>query len=222
MLKFLGRGSGFSKSNNSAYIEYAGSLILIDCGVTVFNEVRKNLDLSKYNSIYVIITHLHSDHAGSLGQLIMYLGYELSKKPIIVSECENIQNFLNIIGIDRNLYRFNPNAISGLSFIKTHHTDLLDAYGFVFEYEGKKIVYTGDTSTLIPFRKAIKGANELYVDVSKKGIVHLQIDDVLLKLLQIQDKGTKVYLMHLDDEEYIAEITQGKLEFANIKEEKKW
>lgn len=217
MLKFLGRGSGFSTSDNSAYIEYDDSLILIDCGNTVFNVLRERVDLSKYDSIYIIITHLHPDHAGSLGQLIMYLGYVLSKKPIIVSECEKMQDYLNIIGVDRSLYNLNSRAISGLKFIKTQHTSLIDAYGFVFEYEGKKIVYTGDTSTLNPFRKDIKEANELYVDVSKKGIVHIQIDDVFQELIQIQDKGTKVYLMHLDDEEYIAKVTQGKLEFANTK-----
>ena len=217
MLKFLGRGSGFSTSDNSAYIEYDDSLILIDCGNTVFNVLRERVDLSKYDSIYIIITHLHPDHAGSLGQLIMYLGYVLSKKPIIVSECEKMQDYLNIIGVDRSLYNLNSRAISGLKFIKTQHTSLIDAYGFVFEYKGKKIVYTGDTSTLNPFRKDIKEANELYVDVSKKGIVHIQIDDVFQELIQIQDKGTKVYLMHLDDEEYIAKVTQGKLEFANTK-----
>lgn len=224
MLKFLGRGSGFSYENNSAYMESGNNLILIDCGYTVFNKARKKLDLSKYNTIYIVITHLHPDHAGSLGQMIMYLGYQLSKKPIIVSACEKMQDFLDNMGIDSDLYDLYPNALTRMKFIKTHHSSFCDAYGFEFgvlndeNYRIKRIVYTGDTFSLEPFEPYLDKADELYVDVSKGGIVHLQIDEVLPKLLEIQKRGTKVYLMHLDDEEYIARATEGNIEFAKLVE----
>ena len=216
MLTFFGRGSGFSNENNSAYIEIGNSIILIDCGYTVFNAVRTKLDLSTFDNIYVVITHLHPDHAGSLGQLILYSGYVVRKKVVVVTKCKNIRKLLDIIGVNREFYQVDDGHGINLDFIETRHTDLLDAYGFVIKINEKKIVYTGDTSILEPFEKALKKADELYVDVSKKGIVHLQIDEVFHKLLEIQNRGTKVYLMHLDDEEYVRDITKGKLEFAKL------
>ena len=216
MLKFLCRGSGFSGENNAAYVEVGQDLILIDCGYTVFNTLREKLNLAKYDNVYVIITHLHPDHAGSLGQLIMYMGYVLNKKPYVLSVCEKMQRYLEACGVDRTLYYLKESCPYNIKFIKTNHSEFLDAYGFSLKINGKKIVYTGDTATLEPFEKHIKDADELYVDVSKNGVVHLRIDEVLEKLIAIQKGGTKVFLMHLDDEEYISKVTQGKLEFARL------
>lgn len=216
MLKFLGRGSGFSIENTSAFYEFDTSLLLIDCGYTVFNKCREKLDFSKYDNIYIAITHLHPDHAGSLGQLILYLGYALSKTAVIVTKCEKIQEFLDISGINREFYQITDGKEIGITFVRTSHTNLLDSYGFVFQNDGQTIIYTGDASSLDPFEIYLEIADELYVEVSKTGIVHIQIDEVLHKLLDIQDKGTKIYLMHLDDEIYVANATKGKLEFANL------
>ena len=79
-LTFLGRDSGFGEKNNSAYIELEDKLILIDCGFTVFEQVKNKFDLSKYKEIKIIVTHLHNDHAGSLSQLILYSYFVKNKK----------------------------------------------------------------------------------------------------------------------------------------------
>ena len=71
-LTFLGSDSGFGDNNNSAYIEIDSKLIIIDCGITVFNILKNKFDFNKYREIEVIITHLHNDHAGSLSQFILY------------------------------------------------------------------------------------------------------------------------------------------------------
>lgn len=216
MLKFLGRGAGFSPENTSAYEEFDNSLLLVDCGYTVFNHVINKIDLKKYDNIYIAITHLHPDHSGSLGQLIFYLGYVVAKKATIVTACKNIQTFLDIIGVNREFYQIEDGHSIGIKFIETQHTGLLDAYGFVWNYHGKSIVYTGDTSTLEPFKDVIEKADELYVEASMYGGVHLKIEEVLNKLLEIKQNGTMVYMMHLDDEVYIANATKGKIAFANL------
>lgn len=72
-LTFLGKDSGFGEKNNSSYIEIENKLILIDCGFTVFQQVKNKFNFENYESIHIIITHLHNDHAGSLSQLILYL-----------------------------------------------------------------------------------------------------------------------------------------------------
>lgn len=79
VLNFLGSDSGFGNKNNSAYVEEENKLIIIDCGFTVFQQIKENMDLSKYKEIDVIITHLHNDHAGTLSQLILYAYFVLNK-----------------------------------------------------------------------------------------------------------------------------------------------
>ena len=79
LLKFLGSDSGFGAHNNSAYIEERDKLTIIDCGFTVFEQIKEKFDLNKYKEINVIVTHLHNDHAGSLSQLILYAYFIFNK-----------------------------------------------------------------------------------------------------------------------------------------------
>lgn len=202
-LTFLGRDSGFGEKNNSAYIELNDELILVDCGFTVFQEVKKNFDLSKYKNIKIIITHLHNDHAGSLSQIILYAYFVKNKKVTIISKCKRIKEYLDITGTPEDAYELNCN----LDFVKTEHTKYLDAYGFMTNIEGKNIVYTGDTNTIEPFIPYLKNCDELYIDVSRFGGAHIKIDDILELLKEVKSNGTEIYLMHIDDKEYIRKIT---------------
>lgn len=88
----------------------------------------------------------------------------------------------------------------------------MDAYGFELNINSKNIIYTGDTNTLEPFEPYLKNADEFYVDVSRFGGAHLKIDDIKTKLEEIQKNGTSVYLMHMDDVEYIRKITNNIFE----------
>ena len=86
-LSFLGRDSGFGIKNNSAYIEYENKFILIDCGFTVFSQLKNKFDFNKYDEIDVIITHLHNDHAGTLSQFILYMYFIYNKKVNVITKC---------------------------------------------------------------------------------------------------------------------------------------
>ena len=81
MLKFLGIGScfNFDMGNTSAYYidNKEKTMLLFDCGETVFSELGKKGLLSDLEKATVIITHLHSDHVGSLPSLIFYFHYVL-------------------------------------------------------------------------------------------------------------------------------------------------
>lgn len=181
VLNFLGSDSGFGNKNNSAYVEEENKLIIIDCGFTVFQQIKENIDLNKYKEIDVIITHLHNDHAGTLSKLILYAYFVLNKKINVISMCEKIEEYLEITGTPKdayNLYR----EFQDIEFIKTEHVKHLDSYGFKLKIKGKIILYTGDTNTLEPFEKYLENVQEFYVDVSKFGGAHLKIDDVKLKL----------------------------------------
>ena len=205
-LSFLGRDSGFGKNNNSAFYETEKELIIIDCGITVFEKVKEKFDLSKYDSIKIIITHLHNDHAGSLSQLILYCWFIHHKKVTVLSKCEKIKEYLDITGTNEEAYEIKQN----IEFIKTEHVDNLDAYGFYICLNGKNIVYTGDTNTIEPFIPYIEKSDELYIDVSRYGGVHIKIDDVVDILRKFKNEGKKIILMHLDDREYIKDITKNE------------
>lgn len=211
-LTFLGKDSGFGEHNNSAYIEDNNKLIIIDCGFTVFEQLKNKFDFNKYSNIEIIITHLHNDHAGSLSQIILYLWFIYNKKVTIYSKCERIRDYLEITGIPKESYEI-KNESENITFIKTNHVQYLDSYGFKLKVKDKNIIYTGDTNTLNPFLPHIENEkiDELYVDVSRFGGAHLKIDDVVEKLAKINKSGTLVDLMHLDDKKYINAIWQREL-----------
>ena len=201
-LKFLGSDAGFGEKNNSAYFEDGKEFYLIDCGFTVFQELRKKFDFEKYNKINVIITHLHNDHAGSLSQFILFMWFVYGKKVTVISHCEHIKTYLEITGTPNESYDL-KDRLDNLNFIKTQHVSELDAYGFEWNINDKKIVYTGDTNILEPFMGSIKNADELYVDISKNGGVHLKFEEAYEQLKNIKLDGTKVVFMHIDDKKYI-------------------
>lgn len=78
-LIFLGRGSAFNtcEGNTSAYFIDNNELFLIDCGESVFGELKERNILNDVSCVNILITHTHSDHVGSIGSLIMYCYYVL-------------------------------------------------------------------------------------------------------------------------------------------------
>ena len=199
-LTFLGGDSGFGENNNSAFYVDGKKLILIDCGFAIFNKV-KNI-LKEFDEIDVIITHLHNDHAGTLSQLIMYEYFVLGKTVNVISKCERIYDYLDITGTPKDAYNI-YNSTEYVKLIKTEHVKELDSYGMSLKLDGKNIIYTGDTNSLESFFPYFECADELYVDVSKSSNVHLIISDILDKLNDIHNNGTEVFLMHVDDKEYV-------------------
>ena len=212
-LTFLGKDSGFGEKNNSSYIEIENKLILIDCGFTVFQQVKNKYNFENYESIHIIITHLHNDHAGSLSQLILYLWFIYHKKVNIFSKCEHIKDYLDITGTPPEAYELRE-SIDNLKFIKTTHTLYLDAYGFILKIKNRTILYTGDTNTLEPFYPYLDKINEFYFDASRFGGAHIKIDDILGVLKKIKEKGIDIIPMHLDDREYIEKLI--KTNFSNL------
>lgn len=205
-LRFLGRDSGFGKENNSTYIEHENKFFLIDCGFTVFSQLKEKFDFNKYDEINVIITHLHNDHAGTLSQFILYLYFIYNKKINVITNCKRIKEFLDITGTPEDAYILKKEN-EYIKFIKTEHVKYLDSYGFELNINSRKIIYTGDTNTLEPFKPYLKDVDEFYVDVSRYGGAHLKIDEIKDELKEIQENGTRVYLMHMDDVEYIRKVT---------------
>ena len=90
MLQFFGIANGLSKEKStSAFFEYRGNLIIIDCSIDTCRELL-DFDLSKYDKIYVIVTHTHSDHVGGIGMLAAYLGWNFGRISHPLDQCLNL------------------------------------------------------------------------------------------------------------------------------------
>ena len=203
-LTFISKGSGFADRNNAAYYEENNILNIVDCGFSVFNDIKKRFDYEKYERINIIITHLHNDHAGSLSQLILFLWFTKNIKVNVISKCENIQIYLDITGTPRESYKLQDgDNIENFNFIKTKHVEHLDTYGFITSIRNKKIIYTSDTCVLEPYLEHMEGVSEIYIDISRYGGAHLECDKVVTKIKEMKTKGIEIIPMHMDDEEYI-------------------
>ena len=238
MLKFLGRGSAFNvkEGNTSAYYitntDYGNTLILLDCGESVFKEIVSRNILENIKFVNVFISHLNSDHIGSLSSLLFYLKYK-SKINLIDIVCgygikDDIITLLNIQGNnldDYNIYEssendedININIDEGcFRLIKVNHIKGMNCYGVVTKLNNNLIYYSGDSNEIpIEIMDNIEKIDYLYQDTclaDYEGNVHLS----LIKLCELipTEHRHKVWCMHLDCDEL---IEKAKSEGFNVVE----
>lgn len=216
-LKFLGRGSAFNikEGNTSAYIKQDNYLLLIDCGENIFERIIKTNLLDGIEKVDVLITHLNSDHVGSLSSLIYYCYYVKKFKINVYFPTYELQNLLKLMGHTRDEYIFKfthgycTKQISDNIFIKaikTNHINTMNCYGYCIKLknEDKCLYYSGD-SNIFEFRgKLLESVDEIYQDTcfaDYEGNVHLS----LKKLCEDVPKEfrSKVYCIHIDRDELI-------------------
>ncbi|MGL4850771.1 MAG: MBL fold metallo-hydrolase [Clostridium sp.] len=215
MLKFLGKGSAFNTElgNTSAYIKKGKSMILIDCGGTVFHELKKR-GLLDFENLHIIITHTHPDHVGSLGDLIFYSHYIKGVKPnIYFPHKKTIDDMLSYVGVSNELYNVESRYVNWIKddefgnvdveFANNKHVVEIPAYGFLIKIDGKKYYYSGDTG------EVNKEAKEL-LEKDKEALVYHEVSSLdvpknphttVEKLEEAFSKEVRnrVYLMHLDE-----------------------
>ena len=121
MLRFFGRGSAFADTHNSAYFIYEDNLVLVDCSMDAYFQI-KNAALKDVKSIYVLITHTHSDHIAGIPLLIDYEFFNGKIPVIVVAPSEEVKKDLlyliaNIDGCDESWYTLDvfENAKKNLS-----------------------------------------------------------------------------------------------------------
>ncbi len=217
MLKFLGRGSAFTDEHNSAYFIENDELVLIDCPMSAFMRLNdKNLAL--FDHIYVLVTHTHGDHSGGIGMLIDLLQFSVKTPITIVAPSKEVEADLfyllsRIEGCSSSWYELiNIEDLDKEWFVRaipTTHTEELEGkcFGFQLKVEGRNVVYTGDTNTLIPYESYIEKGTYLYCEISAyKSPVHLYCTEIHNKIKDYVAAGVNVYLMHMDDERRILQV----------------
>ena len=133
---------------------FKNKTFLIDAGFTVYPRLLA-LDLF-FKIDYILITHLHNDHSGSLANILLHkYFYDKGQKFTILYQSEKfkkqLEEFLVIQLKDPAKYAdFAPlETISGISALDTfgRHSEGFQTYSFIFEEENERLVYSGDLQT---------------------------------------------------------------------------
>jgi len=215
MLNFIGTGSAFNTElgNTSAVIKKNNSLILIDCGGTVFHRLQQLNIFAGLENLYIVITHTHPDHVGSLGEVIFYSYYILKHRPtIFFPKKELIEKFLTSIGVSAEMYhlnssdRVNENDIQlgnfSLEFLPVCHVDTIPAYGFIMKLNRKEFYYSGDANNISGKIIDKMRSGEIYRIYQDTCGLDYEVNNhlSLRKLCNLvpQEFRNRIYCMHLD------------------------
>lgn len=219
MLSFIGTGSAFNTKlgNNGAFIKKDDVLFMIDCGSSTFARMEQANLLEGVRQVYVLMTHTHPDHVGSLGDLIFHGYYQMGElfKPsvtVLAPSALEIEAVLDKMGVKEETYNLeivgrygavNDNTFHiNFSPVAVTHVKELNCFGYKLVYEGINIYYSGD-SNAIPveiLQKFYMGSIDLfYQDTCKadyEGNVHLSLKK--LDKLVGEFYRDRVWCMHID------------------------
>ena len=211
ILRFLGYGAAFNPmlGNTSAYFEKDKNLYLIDCGELVFHKLYEKDLLNEYENIYVLITHMHADHIGSLGSLISYTYFVMKKKITVIHPNNKLVLLLDLTGIDRAAYNIkvcHEIEIDEISIqaIGVKHADDMDCYGYIITNNERTIYYSGDSYEIPEMVLKAFFNNEIdriYQDTTEKVSAH-RSHFPLEELAEIIPVGfrNKVFCMHFNSD----------------------
>ena len=216
---FLGSGAAFypEAGNTSAYFLADKHLYLIDCGETVFSELMKRGIFQDISAVTAVISHLHSDHCGSLSSLIIYCHYALGIPfylcvPDHGEYCSQLKILLKLMGCTESLYSFITESelscfgpYQALHYIPTEHVPCLLCHSFVLDSPEGSLFYSADTCSLSPLQNFISDHNKItgiffdVTDADFPGNVHVCLTKAVSAIpLRLRER---TFFIHMNSRE---------------------
>lgn len=211
--KFLGNGSAFNYSldNNSMYFYEGRTLFIIDVGEKICSKIvsLNLLDERKIDKVCIIITHMHSDHIGSLEPLLVYIDVFTNIKDvsIIYPNAKELKEYLKIMNYSKDVTILHDkvNIIDGIEIKACLQKHIPNSYGYFVYGKENRFFYSGDTSSFQ--NKALDALKEGRIDMIyhevglRSSNYHIGLDE-LNKFIPLKYRN-KVTLMHFENQEII-------------------
>ena len=203
MLNFFGSGSAFNteRGNNSAWLKCGRDLLIFDIGGDVLPKMVKLNVFENVARIHILITHMHGDHVGGIGNTLLYLHSKvLCQQPgniCVYFPNPEIEKFLYMQGVERGkrytLYTNRQGKLSLIdifppkveySFEPTTHTPIFgeNVYGIDLKIgDETRIFYSGDSNRFNPKCLNIDNYTAVYHEICSdpESLAHFQYDDLL-------------------------------------------
>ena len=193
-LHFLGCGAAFNPDlgNTAAYWAEGDQLLLLDCGETVFSRLLSRGALQKKKQVYAAVSHLHSDHCGSLGSLALYCKFVLDAQftllvPDDAAYVQALRALMGMYGVGPEDYALRPHgaldfsAIFSRRYVPTSHAPGMPCFSFVLETPEGGVFYSADTNTaaqLLDFLQSHGRVHRIYMEAALEDApdsVHLSL-----------------------------------------------
>ncbi len=154
-ITFLGTADGVKRPgrrNTSTMIEVGERVYFIDMGTTVMADITDRGILTE-NVKAVFVTHMHGDHTSGLFEFIDLYNWYYAGDPEIFLPDERAIGIIRDWNIMQENHcdavlntvatgTFYDDGVVKVTGIRTKHIPL--AYAFIFEAEGKRILFSGD------------------------------------------------------------------------------
>lgn len=155
-----------SSSRGNASVIYAGdTTLMVDAGISALR-IRKGLEecgLGVPSLDGIFLTHEHHDHICGLGVLSKKDKLHLYCSRYLVSELRGGMAHSTAFTCMEHGSCVQVGEVSVTAFGVRH--DAYEPFGYVFEYDGKKLGYLTDTGTVTPdILRRLEGVDALYVE----------------------------------------------------------
>ena len=214
-ITFCGTSHGYAEKNrfqSLTVIETADCYYLLDAGAPVeWVMINKDMPLDKIRGIF--ITHMHNDHVGALSNVIEpMLRYRYNDKSVCYMPCEaGLEGFLNWMtvlgnsrekvtetvkfGITKEGKVFEDGNISVYARQTNHISGDSDSFAYIFEAEGKRILFTGDMSQ--GFGEYPEITNGEHFDMVVCEMAHANLSDVADMLKETDTERMYIHHYHM-------------------------
>lgn len=153
-IQFVGTGGAFdvAQGNSAAWITFKGKNILLDCGHSVYPRLREKGLADKMD--YILLTHLHDDHAGSLSTLIFHQTHVAQRRSSVLYPTADFGDHLfAYLAFSQQqpdahsdfipLWQFPGRGISYLETTGMHVPGMM-TFAYIFEDDDEILIYSGD------------------------------------------------------------------------------